>query len=236
MIIAKKRICLVASDLDGTLVDSVSIYGKTHNMLLGKYGKELPCSTSEFWTRYFYANPEASFDDYIQYIIDTLEIPLSADEYAAEVGKAKAEMLGQVKYKSDADRLARYFKDSGIPVGIVTSSPYEDVKRMANSPYVKNSEMPFSEYDFIVASGNAPRKKPESDPYRMACLSQGVHPSQTFVMEDLLDGVKSARGAGIPKENIVGIYDENAEYEMREIKDAVGMWFNNHAELLEVLR
>jgi len=234
MLVGRKRIELVVTDLDGTAVDSVGIYAKAENDFIKSFNKTLPCTNSEFYEKFFIENPNANRTDYYEYLVNFLDLPVTVEDSLNAVENKKIKLCKNVKYKNGADLVYRFIKNKGIPVGIATSSPRHFVEAMASSPYIKNSNMPFSDFDFILTSSDVENIKPFPDLYVGAMKEVGMHPSATFVMEDLPIGVTAALDAGIPQKNIAGLFDKYAKQTDEMIKSC-GYWFGNHPRLLNFL-
>jgi putative hydrolase of the HAD superfamily len=53
-------------------------------------------------------------------------------------------------------------------------------------------------FDTVICRGDAPRIKPAPDLYLAAAKKLGATPEECLVIEDSLNGVKSAKAAGMP--------------------------------------
>jgi beta-phosphoglucomutase-like phosphatase (HAD superfamily) len=232
----KKKILALATDWDGTAVDSVdSVYQASWEESFAQFGKKFPRSTSEEWCEYFGANPGHGFSDYIRYICKKFELPTTPEEFKKIVSDLQKEKAFHVRYKPGADVLARALKDRGVKVGIVSSVPTRMFSSMKASPYIWGSEMPIEDYDFEITGESCEFTKPHPMPYARGIELSGVRPEEVLVIEDLLDGVNSALGAGVPKENIIGIHDKHAEFHENEVREKVGVFVRNHQELIDIL-
>ena len=230
----KKQIHKVASDLDGTLTNSLDVYAWSHNITLASLGAKLPCREKEFRMQFFSKNPNKRFRDYIQHTIDTFGLGVTIDEYKALLDKTSQQMIStQSEYKCGAEDIIKFSQMMGVPFGLATNSGNEAVNNMAQAPAIKNSRAPFESFDYRVTRDDVQRKKPAGDIYRKAMGStKAIH---TLVLEDNVKGMTAALRAGIPKSNIVGVYDAYNKHDIVNIRKSCGMFIEHFDQLKDAL-
>ena len=226
---------MVAADLDGTLVDSIDQHIKAHYFILNKWGKTFPEPEPVYWTNYFQNTPNANFADYCAHICRDIGLPIDGAAYNDMYSHVAPQLLSHVRYRPGADKAMRLCKDFGATIGIVTSSPREHIALMASSPYVRESEMPFDAYDFFVSAEMVGKTKPHPAPYTYAMRQGWTKPEFTFVIEDSIEGVKSAAGAGVPRDNIAAVYEQNSAHNKNEIKRYCGQYFDDHSQFIAAI-
>ena len=124
----------------------------------------------------------------------------------AEIAKEKDVITERLFKESPLFRLANGLetflddmKKKNIPRNIATSSR----SRIFRFAYEKLGLVRWFEFEKIVYSDDNIKGKPAPDPYIIAAKKIGVNPEECMVFEDAINGIQSARSAGV--KNIVAV-------------------------------
>ena len=93
--------------------------------------------------------------------------------------------------KKGARELLSWLKESGANVGLASSTRSETVIRQLTHAGL------IQYFDVIVGGEMAKKSKPEPDIYIEACRQLKVDPSKAIALEDAINGIRSAHGAGM---------------------------------------
>lgn len=172
-------------DLDGTLADSLSV-------MRGVYGR--------FLAHFDRSGSDAEFDrlngpPLIEVIADlarTHGIALPTASLLMIYRGMVEDAYRNVAPCRGAAALLRTARQSGIPVGIVTSN-------YASLAWVWLRGVGLEEMvDIVVGGDEVQRGKPDPEPYLTALQRTGCEPSVSLAVEDSPTGARSAAAAGIP--------------------------------------
>ena len=196
----------VIFDMDGTLFDTQRIFIPAWDTVGEKYGiqnmgKYLPnvCGT----------NPKGS-EDYLRENFPQIDI--------AEFKTAVREYVVKnivVKFMPGAEELLNYLKEKGIKVALATGTSRESTKHHLKEAGIENY------FDATVCGNEIAKGKPAPDIFIRAAELLGVSPSDCFVFEDSLNGIKAGYNAGmkcIGVPDIVTFTDDDRKMMFAEIK------------------
>ncbi len=91
-----------------------------------------------------------------------------------------------------------------LPLGMATSASATDQQFVVNRFGIREL------FDVIVTAEDVTRAKPHPEPYLLAAERLGVRPEETVVIEDTLNGIRSARSAGCKVVALVGTFVREA--------------------------
>ena len=92
--------------------------------------------------------------------------------------------------KTGARELLRFIERRGIPAALVTST-----RRSTAEEKLERNQL-LDHFQFLVCGGEAPRGKPEPDPYLFAASGLAINPAACWALEDSANGVRAAHSAG----------------------------------------
>ena len=172
-------------DLDGVLLDTEDINSKIWEEVLKKIGLEISKNQINNFrgkTRKDCAEIISKYSDYLKTSKDILNIhkPIF-DIYMNEI------------YAVDfAEKMIDIILNKAIKIALVTSSSEESYKKKVNA------QKWLSKIKIKVLGDNPELKngKPSPEPYLMACKLLNVNPSDCWVVEDSLSGIRSGYDAG----------------------------------------
>ena len=205
----------VLFDLDGTLVDSMWMWGKVDAEFFENEGMKMPDD--------FQRQIEGmSFRDVTLYMKEKYHFKLSPEEIGKklnEMGAYKYEH--EVKIKDGVHNFLQYLKETGIKTAICSST-----SRFLVSSCIKANNI--EQYiDIIKTSCDVPKGKPAPDIYLAASKELGISPNHCLVFEDIPNGIRAGKSAGMRVCAVYDIYSVPFEPEKKNLADYFIQSFND---------
>jgi len=177
----------VLFDFDGVVVDTEWAIYQAWKRCFGAHGQPLPleiytrCIGTDFATW----SPKTHLEELTGLAFDWHDLDASRQqEIMAELAH-EGPMHGVVAW-------LEALKNRGIPCAVVSSSSHQWVdtwlEKLSLAPYFRTT----------VCRGDAPRIKPAPDLYLEAARQLSLDHSKCLVIEDSLNGMISAKAAGMP--------------------------------------
>jgi len=107
-----------------------------------------------------------------------------------------------------ADLIARA-RAAGLRLAVATTTNMPNVEALTRSCW--NAE-PFDVFDVIAAGDEVAAKKPAPDVFNLALERLGLPPKSCVAFEDSLNGLISARGAGLAVVVTPSIYTDDQDF------------------------
>jgi len=192
----------VIFDVDGTILDTEALYTKAKKNVIAKYGGR------EQFTRDLESKTagKQAFD-VAEIITEECNLPLTPDEFVAELDTMLKPILPTAQLKPGAERLIQHLAEHNVPVCIATSSR----RRTGKMKMSGHSDL-FNLFSHKVFGSDDPeveKGKPNPDIFLVAAKRFEVPPSpqHCLVFEDSTSGVQGALEAGmqvvmVPEHNI----------------------------------
>lgn len=197
-------------DLDGTLVDSLGVWGKVDEMFFRRRGMEIPAD---------YARSIAgmSFMSSAVYTKERFGFPESAREIADEwLEMAKAEYSHNVELKPGTVEFLDMMRDRGVRMCVVTAS-----RRELYEPCLLRNGI-LDRFEFVLTTDEAGGgSKAEGGIYRAAAERMGVKADQCAVFEDVREGIIGAKKLGMRAYCVVDALSTHDIESIRGIADGV---------------
>ncbi len=190
----------VVFDMDGVITDTEKLYRKYQLLEGAKWG--IPdefmvkvCERIAGGNKYSNKKP---FEDMVGRGIDYFEfregVMSGLDNHIKNYG---------VELKPGVSGLLPYLKDKGILIGLATSTVRERAIK-----YLVDHDI-YQYFDKLVFGNMVEHGKPAPDIYLKACEELGVKPSEAIAVEDSINGIKSAAGAGTYPVMVIDLIQPN---------------------------
>lgn len=203
-------------DLDGTLVDSNGVWEKIDRLVLEKNGVYLSA-------RELRRAAAMTYEEVLELFISH-GVQCTLDELKAEFNRlAIIEYRHSIFLKDGAKEYLSLLKSQGKRIALATASPRE-----LYEPVLRNNCV-YSMFDSFVTTDEIGRTKDYPDIYLEAASRLGLSPDLCVVFEDTLNGVYSARNAGM---YTVAVYDEYASADIVAMRNAADRFIMSFGEML----
>jgi beta-phosphoglucomutase-like phosphatase (HAD superfamily) len=190
-------------DLDGTLLDSMNVWGKVDIDFLQKRGITVPSD-------YMDSISSMIFTECAVYTINRFNLPDSIDSLMREWTDMAAYAYGHtVLMKPYAKEYLLTLRERGAKLGIATSLSAE-----LYEPALRGHGI-YDWFGVICNSDEVGCGKSRPDVFLLAAKKLGVPPCDCIVFEDILPAIKTAKDAGM---KVCGVYDEAAADDWEKIK------------------
>lgn len=206
-------------DVDGTMLDSLAIWMNAAPIYLTQMNIKPDKDIVEImWSM---SLPEGA-----EYLKKRYEISQTSEEILQGVLAVVRDFyFYEAMPKEGVAELLKRFKDKNIKMAIATSSNKEHIevamKRLGLRDY----------FEVICTCEEAGAGKTKPDVYSMAAKAIGTLPEETYIFEDSLFAIKTAKKAGY---RVVGVYDSFSEKEQEEIKEYSDIYCINLEDFSEV--
>jgi HAD superfamily hydrolase (TIGR01509 family) len=198
-------------DLDGVIVDSLTLEYEVVNELLGRHGiapmdrevvrVNFPFPIPESWGRILNAAGHEPDDALVAELTEELEAERARRTLPVHVGIA--ELLA-----------------GGLPVAVVSNNPRANIEDLLRKAGISANAIVGNDQDGI-------RSKPAPDPYLAGARAMGAEPAETAAFEDSLLGARSAREAGC---FVVGVATGAATFDELEASPDVDVVYESFSE------
>lgn len=175
-------------DFDGVLANSEPLHLRVYQEVLTPRGITL--TRDDYYDKYLGFDDEGVF----RQVGEDRGRPIDAREIAALIEEKARRFDALVRtagvlYPGAAACVARMA--AAFPLGIASGARKHEIQGILARGGLDGS------FRFIVASGDTPSSKPAPDPYRLAAELHGVPPATCLAIEDSVQGLESARAAGL---------------------------------------
>ncbi|MDE6963679.1 MAG: HAD family phosphatase [Lachnospiraceae bacterium] len=211
-----ENIDAVLFDLDGTLVDSMWIWQEVDVAYLAGFGIPVPKGLQE-------DIGGMSFTEGAQYFKDRFKIPDTVEKIKEDWNRmAWDKYTHEVPLKKGAEEFVKYCRQNGIKMGIATSNSRELVENVMQVHGL-------SEYfDCIVTGCEVERGKPSPDIYLEAARRCKVTSEKCLVFEDIVDGIKAGKAAGM---KVCAVDDKSSRASEKEKRKLADYYINDFSEI-----
>jgi HAD superfamily hydrolase (TIGR01509 family) len=207
----------VIFDLDGTLIDSMWVWGKIDEDYFKVRNMDLPKDLKD-------QIEHLSFEDTAVYFKNKFNLTDTLDEIKKEwLDSAHVEYTSNVKLKPGVVEFLSLLKTLNIKIGLATSN----TKQLLEAGLQANGIYDY--FDSITLTDEVSRGKNFPDVYLLAAQRLGVKPEECIVFEDILPAVKSAKAAGM---KVVGVYDDFSKHQREDIIFHADRYILEYHELL----
>ena len=211
----------VVFDMDGVIFDSEKLYRK-HWMITGEEYNIPEITMRELCNRIAGATKEHNEKLMKSYFGEDFD-------YNTFRGKTMERMDEDIRQngldlKPGVKELFHFLKERGIKIGLATSTIRQRAERNLRNAGI------LEEFDQIIYGGTVPNGKPAPDIYLKACEELGVAPSEAMGIEDSINGVKSASGAGLYTVMVIDLIEPT-----EEIRPLANQIYHSLFEIIDLL-
>lgn len=181
-----KAVEAVFFDMDGLMFDTEKIYFQSNVHVLNKMGVDF---TKDDYGALVGASGQAFVDAMLPFVKDM-------DGFNHFINEADGFFMNTITndpipLKKGLLELLDYLKKLKVKMGVVSSSNRQVVSTLLSRAEVEDY------FSFIVAADDVKNTKPDKEPYLQALELAGVDKTAAWVLEDSINGILSAKNAGI---------------------------------------
>ena len=203
-------------DLDGTLIDSNSVWAKIDRVILSKRG--INCSDKFIHTLASMTYEEAAEE------MHKLDVKETTEEIINECNAlAIKEYRYNIFIKDGVAEYLDYLKKNGIKIALATASP-----KILYEPVLRNNHI-YNYFNAFCTTEDVGKSKDYPDIYLLAASELGVNPNECIVFEDVLKGIVSAKNAGM---TAIGVYDKYSDEDIITMRITSDRFIMNFFEML----
>ncbi len=203
-------------DLDGTLIESNSVWAKIDKRILNKRG--IPCS-DDFAAKLSSLTYEEAAEE-----MHRLGVKEDTESLIKEFNAlAVQEYRYNIFLKDNAKEYLEYLKGRGVKLALATASPKE-----LYEPVLRHNGV-YGYFDAFCTTAEAGKSKDYPDVYLLAASELGVSPAECAVFEDVLNGIVSAKNAGM---TVIGVYDKYSSNDIVTIRLRSDKFIMNFSEMI----
>lgn len=230
---------VIIFDLDGTLIDSIGIWNKTDEILIGKLTNNTEIQIPNIQQIRDGILAECKSDDiYLEYC-DFLRKKYNSSMSAEEILDLRWHISddyikNQIDYKPNADKLLHMLKDMGYILALATTTTkiQLDIYRQFNRNIKEKANID-EMFEVILSKEDVRDKKPSSEVHNKIMQLLDVKASECLIIEDSLIGVQSAKNAGI---DVAVMDDKYSDCDREEINKLSQYQFKDFEEMLNYIK
>lgn len=217
----KNQFDAVIFDLDGTLVDSMWVWEKVDETFLGQLGIEVPSDMNK-------ELEGKSFTETAIYFKERFKLEMSVEKIKQSWNEMGWEFYTQqVTLKKGVREFLELLSKQGIKMGIATSNSIELVRAVLKALDIERY------FGQIKTSCEVGKGKPFPDIYLKVAEELQVEPSRCLVFEDIPNGVRAGKNAGM---TVYGILDRQEAELWEETKNLADGHIEDYYQLIEHLQ
>ncbi len=193
-------------DMDGTLIDSMGMWGEIDVEYLGRFGLEVPEDLEECLAG-------KGFTETAVYFKERFSLPDSVDEICADwIRMASAFYRTKAELKPGVRTFIERMHEQGKKMAIATSNASDLARAWIDAAGF------IDKIDALVTACEV-KSKPHPDIYLEAARRVGVAPERCLVFEDIVMGVLAGKRAGMRVCAVEDTYAANQKEKIRELAD-----------------
>lgn len=190
-------------DLDGTLLDSISVWSKVGEKFLDSQGLVHPPQLRRILKK-------KSLRQAAEYFIETFQLDYTADGVIAKINDiVDHHYRHSIPLKPYVREVLDYLKEKDIKMCIATLSNKEIVERALERHGI------LTYFQFVLTSEEVGTGKDHPDIYIQATQRLGFDIEEVLIFEDSIYCVKTAKKAGF---KVVGVYEQSAKDRVEDMK------------------
>lgn len=210
----------VIFDMDGTVIDSMGIYRQSRYEVLEEMGYTWTDEDQEIMDTYKY-------DEFVSNVSKLKGYDIDEDEFFYILHKKIRNYYRQgFPLKKGMIRFLDYLDENGIRYCIATAS------RNINAISVFKKLKMLHRFDFILTTSDVDHSKYYPTIYEEAAMMMDSEIENTYVFEDALYAVKTAKKGGF---KVVGIHDEYFDYQRERIIETADHFIDDYDQLMDII-
>ncbi len=214
----KAKACIF--DLDGTLMDSMSVWHRVDQQFFLSKGMTIP-------EDYQKTIAHMSFYDIARHTIERFGFPETPEQLIdIWMGIAQSEYAFNIKPKRNARFLLSKLKENGYRIGLATSN-----QEKLYVPCLKNNGL-YDFFDILVNVDSLKTSKSEPTIYFHIAKALDSTPEETIVFEDILTATRTAHDAGFP---VISVRDNASRKDWPEIDAIADMVIDDFKDVVDLL-
>ncbi len=207
----------VIFDLDGTLIDSMWVWEKLDIAFLGQLSIKVP----EDMDRELEG---MSFTETASYFKERFKLEMSVEAIKESWNKLAWDFYTRdVTLKTGAKEFLAYLQAKGIKLGIASSNSTELIDAVLEALQIKQY------FSGVRSSCEVGRGKPYPDIYLKVAEDLKVEPNRCLVFEDIPNGIKAGKAAGM---YVCGIRDRQSQEVQEEAKALAHHFIKDYYEAM----
>lgn len=198
----------VIFDMDGSLVDSMWIWTEVDRIFMEKYGLVPPKDFHK-------AIEGKSYTETAMYFLEAFpELNCTLEDVCAEWMEMTMEIYQtRVFLKPGAEAFLKQMKDNGVLLGIATSNARQLALAALDALDIR------SYFQSVHTADEVSKGKPAPDVYLKVAEDLGVLPSKCLVFEDVPNGIRAGKNAGMKVCAVEDAFSMPMEQEKRRLAD-----------------
>ena len=199
----------VIFDVDGVLLNSMPVWENLGEIYLERLGIEAEKGLGET----LFA---MSLEEGADYLIENYGLKQTPGEIIAGLNREVQDFYGRkVPLKEGVRGYLEEFRDRKIPMAIATSGD------RANAEAALKRLKVLSYFRAVFTCSEIGSSKSHPDIYYAAALQLDTDPSDTWVFEDALHAIRTAKKAGF---RTAGVYDQASGRDLAQIRDTADIY------------
>ncbi|MCD4817328.1 MAG: HAD family phosphatase [Candidatus Cloacimonetes bacterium] len=216
------KIEAIIFDLDGTLIDSMSIWQEIDVEFLKKRGIQVPKGLFED------VSGGNSFPEIAKHFKEKFKLSESIEEIMKEwVEMTIFHYKNTISLKPDVLELLKLCKAKNIKLGIGTSNNDQLTEIVLEKNRIKDY------FQAIVTGDSITNGKPFPDIFLKTAEKLNVKPQNCLVIEDVFVGIQAAKNAGM---TVFMIFDEHSIHEHDKMLEIADFYAKDYREIIEEVK
>lgn len=197
-------------DVDGTLAETEELHRRAFNETFAALGVDWFWDREEYRELLTTTGGKERIARFLRHQKgDPAPLPI-ADIHRAKTERFVALMAeGEIALRPGIADLIAEAKRAGIRLAVATTTSLPNVEALCRACFGHPAREIF---DVIAAGDMVAEKKPSPDIYRLALRELDVPPERAVALEDLLNGLRAAKGAGLRCIVSPGFYTRHEEF------------------------
>lgn len=207
----------VLFDLDGTLVDSMWVWGQIDIDFLAGYDIEVPPGLQNDLEGMGFTEVAVYFKERFQLTESIEEIKVIWQDMAMD------KYCHEVPLKPGVAAFLPYLKERGIQMAVASSNAYDLIEAVLRSHGI------LEYFSCIITACEVKKGKPAPDVYLEAARRLQVKPQECLVFEDIVPGILSGKNAGM---TVCAVEDSYSIPQREEKREAADYYIHTYEQVM----